>query len=142
MGLSIVQIKEGLRNIKKLPEHLERRKFNAKKYTEYLLGCNKNHVPFSLFENHSFLKYPLLVNEKEEVIRKAKSHNIELGEWLNSPIHPIQNNFDFWKMSTKLYPLATFASKHMVNIPVETNHAERIIEFLKTIDNHILDAIK
>jgi dTDP-4-amino-4,6-dideoxygalactose transaminase len=140
--LSNVQIKEGLRNIKKIPEHLERRKINAEKYSEYLISCNKNHVPFSLFENHSFLKYPLLVNEKEEVIRKAKSHNIELGEWLNSPIHPIQNNFDFWKMSTKLYPLATFASKHMVNIPVETNHPERIIEFLKTIDNHILDAIK
>jgi dTDP-4-amino-4,6-dideoxygalactose transaminase len=142
MGLSGVQINEGLKNIKKLPEQLELRKNNAQKYTDFLTSINKNHIPFSLFDNHSFLKYPLLVTNRDEVIRNAEKHKIELGEWLNSPIHPIQEGFEQWKIDINKFPMAVFAGKHMVNIPLETKHTERIIEFLKTIEDQIIDAIK
>ncbi len=138
-SLSEVQIKEGLKNIKKLPKMLEIRRRNAEKYTEYLSSIRKNHVVPSLFSNHSFLKYPLLVTNRDEVILLAEKHKIELGEWLNSPIHPIQEDFEQWKLNTELFPNAVFAGKHIINLPTDTDNPERIIDFLQTINNKIID---
>jgi dTDP-4-amino-4,6-dideoxygalactose transaminase len=138
-SLSEVQIKEGLKNLRKLPEMLKIRRKNAEKYTEYLSNIGKNHVLPSLFNNHSFLKYPLLVQDRDQVILQAEKHKIELGEWLNSPIHPIQEGFGQWKLNTELFPNAVFAGKHIINLPTDTHHPERIIDFLKTINDKILD---
>lgn len=138
-SLSEVQIKEGLKNIQKLPEMLEIRRKNAIKYTEYLSSIGKNHVVPSLFNNHSFLKYPLLVTNRDEVILQAEKHKIELGEWLNSPIHPIQEGFEKWKLNTELFPNAVFTGKHIINLPTDTDHPERIIDFLKTINDKIIN---
>lgn len=138
-SLSEVQIKEGLKNIQKLPDMMEIRRRNAEKYTEYLSSIGKNHVIPSLFNNHSFLKYPLLVTNRDEVILQAEKHKIELGEWLNSPIHPIQEGFEQWKLKTELFPNAMFAGKHIINLPTDTNNPERIIDFLQTINNKIID---
>lgn len=139
-SISSVQIKEGLRNINKLPLMLDLRKKNARIYTEYLINHGKNHVPYNQFENHSFLKYPLLVKDRDYVIQLAEKKKIELGEWLNSPIHPIQKQFELWKLNPELYPKATFAGKHMINIPTDTHEIEKIIAFLNIIENHIFDA--
>lgn len=138
-SLSEVQIKEGLKNIQKLPEMLEIRRKNAEKYTEYLSSRGKNHVQPSLFNNHSFLKYPLLVTNRDEVILQAEKHKIELGEWLNSPIHPIQEGFEQWKLNTEQFPNAVFAGKHIINLPTDTDHPERIIDFLQTINDKIIN---
>ncbi len=118
---------------------LEIRRKNAEKYTEYLSAIGKNHVTPSLFNNHSFLKYPLLVQDREEVILQAEKHKIELGEWLNSPIHPIQEGFEQWKLNTELFPNAVYAGKHIINLPTDTNHPEQIIDFLKIINGKILN---
>lgn len=138
-SLSEEQIKEGLKNIQKLPEMLTIRRKNAEKYTEYLSSIGKNYVCPSLFANHSFLKYPLLVRDRDEVILQAEKHKIELGEWLNSPIHPIQENFKQWKLNTELFPNAVFSGKHMINLPTDIRKTDSVIDFLKTINDKILD---
>lgn len=138
-SLSPVQMKEGLKNIQTLPKMLNIRRDNAEKYTKYLSAKGKNHVPLSLFENHSFLKYPLLVKNRDQIIHLAEKHKIELGEWLNSPIHPIQEKFELWKLNTELFPNAVFAGKHIINLPTDTNNSGRIIDFLQIIHDEIID---
>ena len=131
MKLSEVQMKKGIQNLKNIQSVLTQRKENAKIYTEYLISKNKNHVPFSLFENHSFLKYPLLVENREEVFRLAEKHKIELGDWFISPLHPVQKDFETWQLQPELFPNAVFAAKRMINLPTTVNDITSVIKFLE-----------
>jgi perosamine synthetase len=138
MDYSQTQAKEGLRNIKKLPKLLALRKDNALKYTEFLLKNNKVFVKKDLFENHSFLKYPILVKDREKIFNLARKTKIELGDWFISPIHPVQNNFEKWEMYPEKYPNADFISKHVVNIPTDTKQVGKVLSFLEKYIDEIL----
>jgi len=138
MKLSDVQIKKGIKNIRTLPETFAVRKKNAQIYTEYLMAKEKNHVPFSIFENHSFLKYPLLVENRGEIFRLAEKHNIELGDWFSSPLHPVQKDFERWQLNPALFPNAVYAGKHIINLPTSIKDSTRVLQFLEnslTISN-------
>jgi len=133
MKLSKVQMKKGIQNLKNFQNVLNQRKENAKIYTEYLISRNKNHIPFSFFENHSFLKYPLLIKNREEVFRMAAKQKIELGDWFCSPLHPVQKDFEMWQLDTEQFPNAVFAGKHMINLPTEIKDTTCVLQFLERI---------
>jgi perosamine synthetase len=87
-GLSTVQAREGLRALDHLDELLARRRKNAEIYTDFLEGKGKNHVARGLFPNHSFLKYPLRVNDRPTFQATAEKARVPLGDWFCSPLHP------------------------------------------------------
>jgi dTDP-4-amino-4,6-dideoxygalactose transaminase len=138
MNYSDVQAKEGLRSIKKLPELLILRKENARNYSDFLKKNNKRFVSDDLIDNHSFLKYPLFVKDRELFLEHARKHKIELGDWFNSPIHPVQSGFEKWFINPADFPLANYASQHVVNIPTDTLHIARIIAFLEMYEDEII----
>ncbi len=142
MSISDVQIKEGLKNLNKLNITLEIRTKNAQIYSNYLLAKHKNFVPEQQFKNHSFLKYPLLVKNRETVFRLAEKYRIELGDWLNSPIHPVQDNFKNWFLNINDFPNAEFVSKHIINLPTDSTNIEKVLKFLEIIDNYIINIDK
>ena len=74
-GFSALQAKVGLRSIAQLSDNISERKRIATCYTEYLISKNKNHVAFRLFSNHCFLKYPLLVKNREKFNKIAEDSN-------------------------------------------------------------------
>ncbi len=139
MRISFVQIHVGIKNLTGFEKALTLRKENAIIYTDYLLKKSKNHVPISLFENHSFLKYPLLVTDREVVIKQAEKQKIELGDWFNSPIHPVQNGFEQWGLSSDLFPNSFFAGYHMINLPTDTTNPDKVCTFLDSILDLIMD---
>ena len=138
-AFSDVQAKEGIKNIAQLDNAIATRKHNAQQYTDFLAKKNKNHVSKNLFENHSFLKYPLLVEDREQFFAKAAEHHIMLGDWFTSPIHPIETNWQNWHFDPKQYPVANMAAKKVVNLPTELNPqaSERVFNFI----NRQLDLI-
>lgn len=138
MDYSQTQAKEGLRNIKKLTKLLALRKDNALKYTEFLLKNDKVFVKKDLFENHSFLKYPILVKDRNKFFDLARKHKIELGDWFNSPIHPVQQNFEKWEMYPEKYPTANYTSQHVVNLPTDTKKVEKVLFFMEKYIDEIL----
>jgi dTDP-4-amino-4,6-dideoxygalactose transaminase len=138
MKLSEVQMKKGIQNLKTLQLVLKQRKENAQIYTEYLKSKDKNHVPVSFFENHSFLKYPLLVANREEVFCLAEKYKVALGEWFSSPLHPVQNNFELWQLDRALYPNAVYAAKHIINLPTDIKNVTTVLNFLQKIEQNIL----
>ena len=71
-GFSSTQAKEGLRNLKTLAEVMKVRKQNAKYYSELLKKFDKRHVANELFENHGFLKYPILVKDRDLFLSLAE----------------------------------------------------------------------
>jgi len=130
-SMSSTQIKEGVKAVESLNDLINLRKKNAKVYTVFLKSNNLNHVKDVYFDNHSFLKYPLLVNNREEFLLLAEKNQIDLGEWFNSQLHPVQGNLKQWELNKIDYPNSKYSSEKMINIPTDTNEIEKVINFLK-----------
>ena len=130
-AFSQVQAKEGLRTLPKLKQDLIKRKQSAKIYTDFLIKQRKNHVNEKWFANHSFLKYPLLVNRRSEFMRLAEKHRIALGEWFTSPLHPVDGDLSAWQFNREQYPVAEYLAVHVVNLPTTPNDINKILVFLK-----------
>lgn len=137
-GISKSQIKKGYTAINNLSKTLQLRKENAFKYTTYLKKNGKIYVNEALFENHAFLKYPLLVKDKTEVLYLANKMNIPLGEWFCSPLHPVMGNLERWDMNTELFPQACQVAAQIVNLPTDTQSIEKILVFLRKIKSMII----
>ena len=128
---STVQFRKGLKSLAKLPAVNALRKKNATAYTEYLSSIGKNHVKKSLFDDHIFIRYPLLVNNREKFREEAEKEQIILGEWFEGPIYPAFNSLETWKVKTEELPNAMFVCEHVVNLPTEEKNIENIIAFLE-----------
>jgi hypothetical protein len=61
-----------------------------------------------------------------------------LGEWFNSPLHPVQNSLEVWKLDTALYPHAVHAAKHIINLPTDIKNVGAVLNFLQKIEPNIL----
>jgi dTDP-4-amino-4,6-dideoxygalactose transaminase len=134
---SNVQAKEALKSLSKLDKMLDRRKQNADIYTDFLKKHGKNYVPNELFENHSFLKYPLRVKSRDAFLRKAEKANIPMGDWFISPLHPVQQSFAPWYFDPEHFPVAVEAAKQMINLPTDYKHPEKVLDFLSENLNDI-----
>ncbi len=129
--ISPVQIKTGLKNLRGINELNTLRKNNAKDYTKFLKGHNKTYVKEQLFDNHIFLKYPLLVTDRKLFFTRAKDSGIILGDWFLSPLHPIETDLHLWGFSEDLYPNAVSISEKIVNIPTDVKNNQKVLGFLK-----------
>ncbi len=126
-----VQYKKGAKNITGIDQLLKKRKRNAVIYTEFLTKNNKYHVDKALHKNHSFLKYPILVKERMAFENKATKAMIELGDWFCTPIYPVEKKLELWDLNINNIPEAYFLSKHIVNLPADSDDSPKVIEFLK-----------
>ena len=131
--ISKVQISAGIKSLKKTSRVNELRRRNANSYTEFLKSQNKNHVDPNLFPNHLFLKYPLLVKDRERFFELAKSSRITLGDWFLSPLHPIRDDLYRWGLDRKSYPVAHKVSQRIVNLPTDIKSNSKVTEFLNRI---------
>ncbi len=137
-GFSSAQAKEGLRNLKTLAEVMKVRKQNAKYYSELLKKFDKHHVANELFENHGFLKYPILVKDRDLFLNLAEKNRIELGDWFISPLHPIIGDLTPWQFDAKLFPVASFVSQHVVNLPTNPANIDKVLAFVEDNINIIV----
>ena len=131
--ISSVQVKAGINQLKNLDSLNLLRKKNAGDYSKFLEKNNKVFVTEDLFNNHLFLKYPLLVKNRELIFELAQKQNINLGDWFISPLHPIKENLERWDFKKNLFPEAVRISKLIVNLPTEIQNNQKVINFL--IDN-------
>jgi len=139
LGMSGVQKRAAVRALKKLPEVNALRKANGALYTEYLAERGLNHVAPELHPDHLFLKYPLLVHDRDGFMRKAEEARIPLGDWFRSPLHPVEGDLSKWGFETERYPNAVFAAAHVVNLPTDTKKPERVLEFVEKNRDLIFD---
>jgi dTDP-4-amino-4,6-dideoxygalactose transaminase len=106
------------------------RKKNAKDYTVFLKSKYKTYVAENVFDNHLFLKYPVLVRDRKLFLRLAEEDKISLGDWFLSPLHPVINNLEQWKMKRELYPIANRVSEKILNLPTDIKDNSVVIKFL------------
>ncbi len=137
-GMSTTQMKKGITNLAKLGEMIPLRKANAATYSEYLKSKGKTYVSTEQFQDHSFLKYPFLVKERDEVMRIAEECKVPLGEWFCSPIHPVMEHFDQWDFCECDFPVATKYSSEMLNLPTDVKDPAPVLAFLDKIEDYLL----
>lgn len=137
-GFSNVQAKEGIRNIEKLNCILTERREVSEKYSIILKNNNKVYIKKEYASNHSFLKYPILVKNRDDFMHKAEKRKVSLGDWFLSPLHPYQGDFSDWYFKPENYPTAVYITKHIVNLPTNPNNLDKVLEFI----NDNIDQIK
>ncbi len=140
LGMTGTQRKAAVRALYRLPAINESRKRAAMSYTEILIKLGKNHVPYEQHSNHLFLKYPVLVENREAFINLGRTAKIPLGDWFRSPLHPIEGDLSQWFFDEKQFPNACFAAQHVVNLPTDVMNVDHIIDFIKKNASLILSA--
>ncbi len=138
-AFSAVQAREGLRTLPRLERDLATRKENARLYTRALSRLGKNHVPEDLFDDHSFLKYPLLVKDRPRFIALAEKRRVALGEWFLTPLHPVEGDLSAWGYEYGKYPVAEYLARHVVNLPTTPVDIDRVLRFLDDYADEIID---
>ena len=128
--ISFIQIKAGIRRLKKLENVNLLRKENALAYSQFLKAKNKTYVNEKFFDNHLFLKYPVIVKDRKLVFSLAQKAKITLGDWFTSPLYPVKGNLYPWKYDPNLYPLSVQISKKIMNLPTDVEDNSKVIRFL------------
>ena len=134
--ISTTQIKAGIESLSRLEELNSLRLKNAKDYTRFLKSNNKNHVKEEYFNNHLFLKYPLLVKDRESFNASARSLKVVLGDWFISPLHPVEGDLNKWFFESTKFPVADRLAKGLVNLPTDIKNNKDVLKFIKlNLDN-------
>ena len=60
----------------------------------------------------------------------AIKKNIDIGDWFNSPLHPVQSDLSQWMYSSGSCPVAEWVSERIINIPVDKKNLCRSMKFL------------
>ncbi len=138
MGAAKVQFSQGLSALIHLDELMLLRKKNAAIYSSFLQSNGKIYVKEIFNENHSFLKYPILIKDRVSFLAKAEKASVQLGDWFLSPIHPVESEFEKWFLDPENFPNAAYVSKHVLNLPTEIENPEKVLAFLTQNINDIL----
>ena len=139
-AFSNVQAKEGVRTLPRLERDLEVRKKNARLYNQILTDAGKPRVADDLFDDHSFLKYPLLVKNRDKFMALAEKSRVLLGEWFLSPLHPVKGDLSAWGYEYGKYPVAEYLAEHVVNLLTTPSDVMRVTKFLEGNLDEIIDS--
>jgi dTDP-4-amino-4,6-dideoxygalactose transaminase len=137
-GISKIQINKGIKNLKTFDQLLKKRKSNAGLFTRFLLENHKYHVSPELHPDHAFLKYPVLVKDRQLFDELAIKSKIELGDWFCSPLYPVKKDWEQWDLVAGSVPNALYLSQHIENLPTEADDPQKVIAFLKDNINELI----
>ncbi len=84
------------------------------------------------------LRIPILVHNRDKLLRQARAARIEIGDWFNAPLHPRNCNSLCFGYHMGRCPVTELTSRHIINLPthshVQSKDVEKILSFLN--DNH------
>jgi len=136
-GMSKVQCRAGIKALSNLEQLISQRKNSGILVHDWLTSQGKTTVPAEHLAQHAFLKYPMLVKDRELFLQQAEKEKIPLGDWFISPLHPVLDSLEPWGLEVSNVPNAVYISKHIVNLPLEIP-VPRLINFLELYKNEII----
>jgi perosamine synthetase len=117
-----------VKQLKNIDKNISHRKKLSNIYAKYL------HPNFTILENKMILRYPIIVNNKKEFIKKGKSNNLIIGDWFSTVVHPIDPENSNTKYIAGSCPSGESLSKTMVNLPTSLKYTEiDIVNFIKKL---------
>ncbi len=136
-GMSAVQARSGLKQLRKWDSILAHRRKMRRLYDELLTQHNWPVTKLPEHVNPALVRYPVRVADKERALATAGHHFVELGSWFECPLHPQETRLEDYGYRTGMCPEADRASREVVNLPLhpranETT-ARRSVEFITSI---------
>lgn len=114
--------------------NIRHRRSIAKMYAENIMNKKFTHTAFD--PESSYLRYPLLVNNPEQVFAAAKRKGIILGDWYSTVIAPKDVNMANTHYLNNSCPKAENMAKLTINLPtdlcIKEGDAGRIIQFINS----------
>ena len=84
------QCKRGIKEILRISQNLEKRAIIGQYYERLFRDLSLKPAEIPFYATHTFIKYPVLVRDRDYIFEKAKKYNIPLHDWFMSGIHPIE----------------------------------------------------
>lgn len=121
-----------INQIKKLHRYNTQRQGIANYYRSTLKN-NENVKMVPEIDGSIYLRFPILVDDPESVIQKAKKMNILLGNWYHAVIDPKGVDLIKAQYNPENCPIAEFSSKHIVNLPtrISLSEAKKVVSVLQ-----------
>jgi len=125
-GMSNVQARSGLRQLKKAETNMSHRKKIADLYDKLLTakGWQGRKYDRSVAEP-VMVRYPVRIAEKSKALAEAAAAGVELGSWFECPLHPIKTPLSAYDYDLVMCPEAEKASSEVVNLPVHRRAREK-----------------
>jgi len=83
------------------------------------------------------VRYPVRVLNKDEVLGEAQRHRVEIGDWLNYPVHPKEANCAAFGYRPGTCPEGERAGREIVNLPmhdrIDEDEARKAVRFLRRV---------
>jgi dTDP-4-amino-4,6-dideoxygalactose transaminase len=131
-GMSAVQARSGLRQLKKIEQNITHRVKMTQLYDRLLedKGWKVRAYDESLTQP-VLVRYPLRITEKTQALEQAAKAGIELGSWFECPLHPIETPLASYDYEPGMCPEAEKATRQVVNLPLHPRANEKTA--IKTI---------
>lgn len=117
------------KGIARAGSYVSGRKILKDKYDAYLKGLGVPVLSVREKADPVLVRYPLLVNDKEGVLEKAKEARVEMGNWFATAVHPVEDNgwagVGYEKGSC---PEAERKAKCCVNLPMHSKLREKDVD--------------
>ncbi|MBU0638634.1 MAG: DegT/DnrJ/EryC1/StrS family aminotransferase [Planctomycetes bacterium] len=136
-GMSGMQARVGLRQLKRVPRGMAHRRRMTETYARLLAERSwpRPNLPTNI--DPVLVRYPVRVADKAKALATAAQHFVELGSWFECPLHPIETPLEAYGYHTGMCPQADRACRETVNLPVHprTNAAtaRRSVDFVARI---------
>jgi perosamine synthetase len=122
----------GLRQLEGISASIRNRRMLAARYDAGLLESG---WPIARRdEENVLLRYPIMVQNKKELLQRARAARVELGSWFETPLHPVSlSQHVFFGYPLGQCPNSEAAASQIVNLPlhqrVTIDEADRVLEF-------------
>ncbi len=136
------QAKEGLKALASFEKTLRKRQRIAGFYDRLFdsLQLPRPHNP--PYATHGWLRYPFLVKEREKFLRLAEQERIPIGDWMRSPLHPVEDHWEEWGYHYGDNPTGEYLSAHVLNLLTDPDITEkqlgRVAAFLRKNADELL----
>ena len=106
-------------------------------YEESLPAMGFETVDLSPYEEVVYSRYPVRVSNKQEVLRAAEREAVEIGDWMDQPLHEAEAPLETWDYRMGMCPVGEKAARETINLPthhgVSDKEARRVLRFLEHI---------
>lgn len=135
-GMSGFHKKLLLKKLSELKDAVNHRIWVVSQYEKLLPEIDVEPLRFNGGYKPVYLRYPLLVRDKNKILNEARKRRIELGDWFVSPIHPlVEKNWKRVGYQKGLCPVAEDICKKIITLPIykkiKKKEIQRTFSFLR-----------
>lgn len=135
MGMTPEQARKGAREMERLGDNIAHRKRLAAYYGDQLPAAGFGAARLPAGFDPVYVRYPVRVANKREVLQAARREGVEIGSWFESPLHPEGTDLEAFGYRPGQCPEAERAARETVNLPTHRktppSEAERLMDFVK-----------